>query len=277
MRKIKKEERQELIIYNNDFNNVVIKNLTPISYNLLIGLFKYFKDRNEYIFTKDELMNLSFGSSDLKRQDILIEALKNAEKNFLYSAIRIREEKNGILRQTSMILFTRVDAEIKGNEVLSLNIKLNNDARKFFNILSSQYTCVDLIQFKSIRSVYTKTLYRLLSQYKSSGIFRITLEELKAKLEIPSSYLFGNIKQRILEPSVEELNKFFINLGYDIDKKNNYLITFKFQKIKTINQKNKDKAKYISLLQSLKFIDDDKLRSNVLNYAKMEYDNENSI
>lgn len=271
MKKISKQEIQELVVYNNNFNNIVIKGLTPISYNLLIGLFKYFKDRDEYIFDKDELMNLVFGSTDLKRQDILLDALKNAEKNFLHSVIRIKEGDDKTFKQLSMVLFTRVYAEVKNNEVLSLHIKLNEDARKIFNILSSQYTCVDFIQFKSIRSVYTKTLYRLLSQFKSTGIFKITLDELRKKLTIPDTYLFGNIKQRILEPAIDELDKFFVNLGYSIDKKNNYLITFKFEKIKTIKQKNIDKSEYLSILQSLKFIDDKKLKGQLVDYAKEKY------
>ena len=96
------------------------------------------------------------------------------------------------------------------------------------------YTSLELKRFVRIESKYTKTLYRKLRQYRSTGEYIVSAEQFREEFLIPKSYKQSDIQKRVIIPSIEELKSEFKGLkciphhapkrGAPIDR-----YTFKFQ------------------------------------------------
>ncbi len=64
-------------------------------------------------------------------------------------------------------------------------------------------------EFTGIRSSYAKTMYRLLKQYRSTGFYKVKIEDFREILSIPNSYQMSDIDKQVLKPIKNELSKFF--------------------------------------------------------------------
>jgi plasmid replication initiation protein len=73
--------------------------------------------------------------------------------------------------------------------------------------LTSEYTQIKLQQASALRCRYSWDLLRLFSQFKSTGVLNISLEEFHHAINAPESCIkdFGNLRLRCIEPAVKEL------------------------------------------------------------------------
>ena len=69
-----------------------------------------------------------------------------------------------------------------------------------------------LFEFATLKSVYSKTVYRFLKQYRKTGFWKVSLEDFKSLLSIPESYQASNIDNRVLKPVMKELPSIFKGL-----------------------------------------------------------------
>lgn len=73
--------------------------------------------------------------------------------------------------------------------------------------LKARYTKYELVNIGAFTSTHTIRLYELCSQYKTVGEREIRLEELKDWLQVADKYdRYNNFNQRVLEPSIAEIN-----------------------------------------------------------------------
>ncbi len=74
-------------------------------------------------------------------------------------------------------------------------------------LLRSQFTSYKLSQASALRSVYSWRLLELLSQFKSTGLLRIDIEQFAHSMDVPASYTkdFKSLRTRVIEPAVHEL------------------------------------------------------------------------
>lgn len=93
-----------------------------------------------------------------------------------------------------------------------VEISVNPDLEHLINRLTKEFTKFELEEFTEIRSSYAKTMYRLLKQFKSTGFYKVKIEEFRTILDIPESYKMGNIDQRVLKPIKDELAPYFDDL-----------------------------------------------------------------
>lgn len=90
---------------------------------------------------------------------------------------------------------------------------INNERFKFIlNNLTSNFTRFELQEFVNLKSEYSKKLYRMLKQYKSSGWWKVSVEEFNRILDVPKSYTSSITNRDILNPCIEELKEYFKNL-----------------------------------------------------------------
>jgi plasmid replication initiation protein len=74
--------------------------------------------------------------------------------------------------------------------------------------LRKQFTTYQLQQASALRSAYSWRLLELLSRFKSSGIAEYTVEDFKTSMDAPPSLSdFGQVKRRIIDPAVKELQE----------------------------------------------------------------------
>ena len=76
------------------------------------------------------------------------------------------------------------------------------------NIDTGNWTQFEFFEFATLKSVYSKTVYRFLKQYRKTGFWKVSLEDFKSLLSIPESYQASNIDNRVLNQVMKELPRF---------------------------------------------------------------------
>ena len=80
------------------------------------------------------------------------------------------------------------------------------------NIDTGNWTQFEFFEFATLKSVYSKTVYRFLKQYRKTGFWKVSLEDFKSLLSIPESYQASNIDNRVLNQVMKELPSIFKGL-----------------------------------------------------------------
>lgn len=74
--------------------------------------------------------------------------------------------------------------------------------------IERNFTYYKLQQASALRSVYSWRLLELLEKFKDSGHAEYTIEDFKASMDAPPSLSdFGQVKRRIIDPAVKELQE----------------------------------------------------------------------
>ncbi|WP_187837444.1 replication initiation protein, partial [Helicobacter pylori] len=195
------------ITYHNNANKVNLGKLSEREANLLFAIFQKLKDQGNTL--------IRFEPQDLKRMlniDISNERLSEVVIK-LWDSIKtadfwkISETETSIIQENYM-LFSRCKIELNkpSKDLKYLEIQLNDNYQYLLNNLGmGQYTSFNLLEFQRVRGKYAKTIYRLLKQYKSTGILSVEWGQFRELLDIPKDYEMRNIDQKILTPSLKEL------------------------------------------------------------------------
>jgi len=126
-----------------------------------------------------------------------------------------------------------------------VTLNFSSKITPYLTLLHKQMTTYDLNQIIKLNSAYAIRFYELLIQFKSTGKRFITLEKLKERLELTEQYSrFYNFKTRIIEPSIDNINKFTdIYVSWDTVKKGRNItgLNFNFkQKIEDVLERCPD-------------------------------------
>jgi len=84
-------------------------------------------------------------------------------------------------------------------------LRFDKDLKPLMLKLGEHFTVYKFYNILKLRSPYIFQLYEILKSEEYKGLKEIDLIEFREILQIPSSYKFGNIKQRILEPAKLQL------------------------------------------------------------------------
>ena len=81
-----------------------------------------------------------------------------------------------------------------------------------------------------LKGEYSIDLYHLAKKYEGMKIFQITIEDYRLELRLPKSYYrINNLKSRVLEPAIKEINeKTEINISYENVKRGRTVMGLKF-------------------------------------------------
>ena len=90
-----------------------------------------------------------------------------------------------------------------------VEISVNPKLEYILNEITNEFTQFELQEFTSLKSSYSKTMYRLLKQYKSTGYYTVKIEKFRELLDIPDSYRMSDINRQIFKPIEKELSQFF--------------------------------------------------------------------
>ncbi|GAA8219551.1 hypothetical protein HpKG28_14800 [Helicobacter pylori] len=250
--------------YHNNANKVNLGKLSEREANLLFAIFQKLKDQGNTLirFEPQDLKQMIMVKSNLTNRQLL-QILKNLLDNIGGANFWIIREhvENGEIYEdhTSYMLFKQFEIRIhKPTQTIEyLDVQLNDSYQYLLNNLGmgGQYTSFKLLEFQRVRGKYAKTLYRLLKQYKSTGILSVEWGQFRELLDIPKDYKMENIDQKVLTPSLKELRKIypFEHLSYkkerrSHDKRKVTHIDFYFEQLpqgetKQQKQANKQRAK----------------------------------
>ncbi|GAA7387467.1 hypothetical protein MM0345_14860 [Helicobacter pylori] len=246
--------------YHNNTNKVNLGKLSEREANLLFAIFQKLKDQGNTLirFEPQDLKQMIMVKSNLTNRQLL-QILKNLLNNISGTNFWIIKEhvENGEIYEdhTSYMLFKQFEIRIhKPTQTIEyLDVQLNDSYQYLLNNLGmgGQYTSFNLLEFQRVRGKYAKTLYRLLKQYKSTGILSVEWTQFRELLDIPKDYKMENIDQKVLNPSLKELRKIypFEHLSYKKERRSHDRrkvthIDFYFEQLpqgETKQQKQKDK------------------------------------
>ncbi|EAM0325849.1 replication initiation protein, partial [Campylobacter coli] len=274
----------EIVKYNNDFNLLPMPELKAIQMDMFMAIISLTKDKKENtpflkkFFNPDkrkiiipqkkfiELCRLNDSKMDYKEIFFAIDDCLKKLCNFLIS---YQKDERTIY---NFVCFE--EANIIADEV---HITLQS---RFYDMIINKkfgFTAFELAEFAELSGKYTKTLYRLLKQFRTTGKAYFEWEEFCRIMKIPENYRQIDIDQRILKPAIKELSKErnlfdqirvpFKNLAYEKEKTagrgrggkvSGISFTFKpeniqMQKLEHESQKiMSDEQKYLKILNNMK-------------------------
>ncbi|WP_366533282.1 replication initiation protein (plasmid) [Carnobacterium maltaromaticum] len=225
----------EVVRYQNELNSIGFRKFNAVEMDLFFSICAKLKKQNTDTIrlSFEQLRELSnYKPTATKRFVTDLESVYNKMLQLTYTT------RNG-LDVDKFVLFNGFSIRAS-EDVPYVEISINPKLESILNEIDSNFTRFELEEFTQLKSSYSKTLYRLLKQYRSTGIYIITIEEFRRLLDIPASYRITNIDQKVLTPVKKELSKYFDNLQIvkTKAKKGNKIAQLVF----TFTEKNKSKV-----------------------------------
>lgn len=241
-------KNQNIIVkYDNQLNNFNYGRFTAVEADIFFSLIAKIKDTNGLLMMSfDDLKTLSnYYSRDEKR------FVHDVENTFTkYLNLKYKEDDGDVIKITNV--FQRL---MIARDKRLVVVEVTPGMEDVIFSLSENFTRFELQEFTTIKGSYSKSLYRLLKQFRHTGYFKISMEDFKFKLDVPKSYKVTHIDEVILKPSIKELSSCFENLKVEKEYKKSssgkgrpavvgYIFTFEKEE-RYKDKKKKDKNKVI--------------------------------
>ncbi|MCW1332557.1 replication initiation protein [Campylobacter jejuni] len=272
---------------------IPISSFNEIEQDLLCGLMvKLKEEKGKVTFYPSDLRSIF--KSDYTNESLLEFSLSLREKFFKADFTIIEKTTRGekeVTTHRTINLFTEFAIYVyaSSKDLESIEIQVNPQFEYILNQLSTNFTAFELSEFIALSGKYTKTLYRLLKQFRTTGKAYFEWEKFCRVMDIPQDYRQSAIDKWILKPAIKELSKErnlfdqvqvpFKNLAYEKEKAkgrgrggkvSGITFTFKpenieMQKLENESQKiMSDEQKYLKILNNMKlnqvrFVYNDKL------------------
>lgn len=208
----------DLVKYHNNLNSVVFGKFNANEMNLFFSIISKLKDKSEdtVIFSWNELKDLSRYKPTATQR--FVSDLDKTYKKMLELNYGQTFVKKNRLTYSRFVLFTsfHIDCDLNDDGDLDAStgivaIKINPELRHILNDLE-QWTQYSLEEFIKLKSTYSKTIFRLLKQFRTTGYLKLSVEEFREQLDIPNSYRMSHINQKVISVAEKELNAHFKNL-----------------------------------------------------------------
>lgn len=203
---------KDLVKYHNDLNTISIKNWNAEEMNFFFGIISKIRDKG----TKEMTLN----TAEIK------ELINYTDRNYRWVAnldkvtdkiAGLRYVERTSKRIANFALFQRFIIDIENK---TLNIKVSDDFEYIVNKLTKNFTVYELAEFTNLKSVYSKTMYRILKQRRTVGNKEIEIKAFRELLDIPKTYNISSINRAVIGPIRKELPQYFVNFKVKAIKAN---------------------------------------------------------
>ena len=203
----------EIVKYHNDLNKIKLPSFTEQEQNLLCGIFIKMRNSNNNVvkFSTDQLKKYCTKNYTEKEFGEVLAILR--DKFFKADFTILIEDKERNLIGTEIInLFSSFKIwcykhDDGYEEPVYIEMLANPRFSYILNELEKNFTGFELDEFVSLSGKYTKTLYRLLKQYRQTGFLYMAWDEFIRVMDIPENYRQIDIDTRILKPAIKELTR----------------------------------------------------------------------
>lgn len=204
----------EIVKYHNDFNKLQIGKFSELEQNLLFGILAHCRYKYDaFRFTLDDLNRFS-ASRQYTANEMLQKAVKLHDNIFKLDFSIIKSENETTHTHKFFNLFSTFDVfytgkknDLANSELRYIELKVNEDFRDLIANLTKDFTQYELEEFIFLNSRYTKTIYRYLKQFRTNGVWLVSLNNFREILAIPECYKMCDIDKRIIKPAVEQLSE----------------------------------------------------------------------
>ena len=242
----------EVVKYNNNFNNISLRNFNANELDILMAICSRMKEKGEkeITFHFDKLKKLVNYSDNTSAT--FIKDLESTYDKLISIKLKVGDERRFI----KFVLFTRYSVDVDEKTV---EIAVNKEFAWVLNELNVTFTAFELKEFISLKSSYAKEFYRRMKQFKSTGKWNISLEDFKRIMDVPVNYRMCDIDVWVLKPIQKELgDRFNLKIKKLYNKKSRgrpsvsgFIFTFlredlEQRKERSIENKKIDKDSFIS-------------------------------
>lgn len=194
--------------------------MTALQKNILYLLLSQLRDddveKNKYELSIQELKKLR--NVRVNREELLQSA-----KGLITSGLTLYDETQK--RFITIGILASADYDIEKNKE-NLLVEFDKRLYPFLYNVKSRFTTFTLANALKLKSKYSKRIYEMLSQYKDTGIFKVSIKELKERFELINSKTgkeqyseFGLFSKYVLEVAKKEINEQTdINFSYETKK-----------------------------------------------------------
>lgn len=260
----------EIVKYNNELNLFPLNDFTEYDLNFLMAICAKMKELGEelQVFEYKQLMELIEWDESKSIAVFHKDLMRMAEKlRHVGGTIETVEDDTFV----SFNLFTTFEGSRKNR---TLKVRVNPQFKYILNDLSKNFTRFELREYIKLNGKYSKLLYQSLKQYRKTGWWQVSVDDLRQALSIPFSMPTMNITSKIIAPSLDviRLCKGFSDLQVEVlrsDRRGRKVIGYRFSwtadkqipgqmSLNDIDNSGKDKKK--------------KIRSNYTSIDQRDYD-----
>lgn len=202
-----REVKREIVNWNNDLVNFPLKGLSANELDILMGIC-YRCQRNgadTVTITFDELKELSYFSS--KDNEQFYERLLEIN-NKLGRLLFVIDNKK---IHAEFVLFSGYVID-KDNEYLK--VAVSQIFTYLLNDFEKNYTSMELFEHASLKSIYSKAVYKRLRQFRNQKkpFWKVSYQEFREYLDIKDSYRSSHIDRAIMPVIIQDNSRYFPNL-----------------------------------------------------------------
>lgn len=201
-----KNEIREVAKYSNDFNAVPLKDFSLVQKKILMTLIWLIKETDGSDITIEYDRFISLAQSKPRSLEEGIRLIRQTFRKILSLSITEIETETSY---EEFMLFTARKVDKKNGEI---TVRVNPDYFSLIKDFANEYTKFPLQIGNSFSKQYTIDIYKFLRQFADTGFWVVTVENFKRYLAIPDSYGATKIREKIINPALEELKKYYPNL-----------------------------------------------------------------
>lgn len=195
----------EVVKYDNYMNSLKFTSFTVTDFNFLILLCSKMRDKDttEITISFEELRQKANYTRTSIQQ--FVSDLERMNDKLMKVTCKLRTKTEIIM----FVLFPTFKINLDNQ---TLTVRVNEEFKFILNDLVKNFTRFDLGEFIKLDSKYSKTLYRLLKQYRTTGRYEVQLDDFRRKIDCPASYSTKYIMDKIIKPVLKELQNYFTDL-----------------------------------------------------------------
>ncbi len=203
----------EIVKYHHELNTIPLRKFTPVEMNLFFSIVSRMREKGDKTvrFTFDQLKDLSNYKATANVR--FIDDLETTYDKLM--DLRFGRRSADGLQRERFVLFNQFKIDGKA-DIPFAEIQVHEKALPLLNNLE-EWVRYSLQQFNELESSYSKTMFRLLKQYRTKGFAYFSKEDFLELLDIPKSYKQPDIDKRVIKPIRQELTAIF--KGLTIKKK----------------------------------------------------------
>ena len=215
----------DIVKFHNDMNKISLNGFTEKELNLFFSLIFLAKEKGtrELTIPFSDLKILS-NDYDRNKERFLLN-LNNINKKLI--ALNHQKKIDGVMYTFSLFNVFGVNEEKN-----ILTVEVNKIFSYILNDLIANYTQFELKTLISLKSSYSKNMFRLLKQWEGQKTETKTktysVDELRELLGVPIKYNNSKLNEKVLNPIDEELRKILPNFRFIKNKSGHKIVSYTF-------------------------------------------------
>lgn len=227
---------KEITRYKNEMNTLSIGKWTAEEMNFLFAILTQVRDEGCKTLTFDTYDLREYVKFDKTQPQRWNNTMKSVVSK-IAQLVYLHEDEN-IFR--ALPLFREFSVDLN-KQVVTVRV---SDEMEYIlnklNINTGNWTQFEFFEFATLKSVYSKSVFRFLKQYRKTGFWKVDLADFKKLLNVPESYQASDLDKRVLKPVMNELPSIFKGLKVHKIKsrrRGNQLLGYEFTFQKETTQK----------------------------------------